>query len=94
MCPVWGELWGRGLALRCAAWQCGPAGQHRGGGGEDGGYRCDERDLPAGHAPVAMTRTMVCPAGPAMGGGCTDRGQYGTGGCGDYDAGAGVIGWP
>jgi hypothetical protein len=44
-------------------------------------------------ARMAVTRTVVCAGGAAaMGGGCTDRGQYGTGECGDYDAGARVIG--
>jgi hypothetical protein len=85
--PVWGGLWVRGLALWCAAWRCGPAGQHRGAGGEDGGHGCDERDLPAGHAACGGDADRgVCRRAAVMGGGCTDRGQYGAGECGDYDA--------
>jgi hypothetical protein len=39
-----------------------------------------------GMPPVAVTRTALFAGGAAaMGGGCTDRGQYGTGECGDYD---------
>jgi hypothetical protein len=63
-CPVWGGLWGQGLALWCAAWRCGPAGEHRRGGGEDGGYGCDERDLPAGHAACGGDADRGVPAGP------------------------------
>jgi len=83
----------RGRVLWCAAWRCGPAGQHRGGGGEDGGYGCDERDLLAGHAPVAG-RGPWCVRRGRRHGRRLYRSRPSTvpASAGDYDGGARVIG--